>query len=169
MILLFNIVTVRSAFVGTYLRSSDLKIFKVWQLCNLNIFKFNSTRLCLIAKDLPLVISPLKSYSYLQILITNVLIILWRVWFIKRPLYPVIFMAVRHIMEISVLWRIIYYNLIYFVRMWIWHQTFDPQISSSNTTGTFYYLNFVLEYMFLQIASLISLLWVIHLLEKQTI
>lgn len=166
---MFNIVTVRSAFVGTYLRSSDLKIFKVWQLCNLNIFKFNIKRLCLIAKDLPLVIILLKSYSYLQILITNVLIILWRVWIHKRSSIPRFFMAVRHIMEISVRWRIIYYNLIYFVRMWIWHQTFDPQISSSNTTGTFYYLNFVLEYMFLQIASLISLLWVIHLLEKQTI
>lgn len=167
---MFNIVTVRSAFVGTYLRSSDLKIFKVWQLCNLNIFKFNIKRLCLIAKDLPLVIILLKSYSYLQILITNVLIILWRVWIHKRSSIPrFFFMAVRHIMEISVRWRIIYYNLIYFVRMWIWHQTFDPQISSSNTTGTFYYLNFVLEYMFLQIASLISLLWVIHLLEKQSI
>lgn len=85
---MFNIVTVRSAFVGTYLRSSDLKIFKVWQLCNLNIFKFNIKRLCLIAKDLPLVIILLKSYSYLQILITNVLIILWRVWIHKRSSIP---------------------------------------------------------------------------------
>lgn len=85
---MFNIVTVRSAFVGTYLRSSDLKIFKVWQLCNLNIFKFNIRRLCLIAKDLPLVIILLKSYSYLQILITNVLIILWRVWIHKRSSIP---------------------------------------------------------------------------------